>query len=124
MSGVQRVMETDKILKDEGRGASDWTNSNTTVLKWNDDNIVPLPSNSVGPEQGPKMRRWSAKDHCYNLIDCPPILHEYNTFMGGLDLCVKLLPLYQVPIRSRKWYMPIFFYLVKFCNTNAWLDVI
>ena len=41
--------------------------------------------------------------------------------MGGVDLCDMLLSLYLIPLKSRKYYVPIFYYLLKICVTNSWL---
>ena len=41
--------------------------------------------------------------------------------MGGVDLNDMLLSLYRIKLRTRNWYMPIFFYLVKVAVTNDWL---
>ena len=49
------------------------------------------------------------------------IVKQYNKFMGGVDLCNMLLSLYRIKLRSRKWYMPIFHYLIKTSLTNGWL---
>ena len=49
------------------------------------------------------------------------MVREFNKFMGGVDLCDMLLSLYRVKLKSRRWYMPIFYYLLKVCVTNGWL---
>ena len=49
------------------------------------------------------------------------MVHECNKFMGGVDLNDMLLPMYRIKMRSKKWYMPIFFYLIKDALTNPWL---
>ena len=49
------------------------------------------------------------------------MVKEYNKFMGGVDLCDMLLALYRMKLRSRKWYMPIFHYLLNTSLTNGWL---
>ena len=49
------------------------------------------------------------------------MVHEYNRFMGGVDLCDMMLSLYRVKLKSRKWYFQIFFYALKVAVTNAWL---
>ena len=49
------------------------------------------------------------------------MVHEYNKFMGGVDLCDMMLSLYRVKLKSRRWYMPIFYHLLKVAVTNAWI---
>ena len=68
MCGAQKSLESDKVLKSRGRGNYEWrvdANSNTMVIKWNDNNIVSLASNFVGNEEGESLKRWVAKDHRY-----------------------------------------------------------
>ena len=49
------------------------------------------------------------------------MVNLYNKFMGSVDLCDILLSLYRIPLKSRKYYVPIFYYLLKICVTNSWL---
>lgn len=124
LGGAQKLLETDKSLKTRGRGNYDWrvdASSNITTIKWNDNNIVSLASNFIGPEEGEEIRRWSSKDKAYINVTCPRMVREYNSFMGGVDLADMLLALYRIPMRSKKWYIPIFFYLLKTAITNGWL---
>ena len=74
MCGAQKSLESDKVLKSRGRGNYEWrvdANSNTMVIKWNDNNIVSLALNFVGNEEGESLKRWVAKDHRYIQIKCP-----------------------------------------------------
>lgn len=124
MAGVQKILTSDKKLKLEGRGSYDWrvdASSNIVVLKWQDNNTVLLASTFMRQNLGEKVKRWSAKDKSHVYIDCPEMVHEYNKFMGGVDLNDMLLSLYRIKLRSKKWYMPIFYYLIKVAVTNGWL---
>ncbi len=47
------------------------------------------------------------------------MVNEYNKFMEGVDLCDMLLSLYRIRLKSNKWYMSVFYYLVKVSVTNA-----
>ena len=49
------------------------------------------------------------------------MVQEYNRFMGRVDFCDMLLSLYRIKLKSNKWYMPIFYYLIKVAVTNGWL---
>ena len=124
MQGAQKIMESEKALKSKGRGSYDWRvdcSSNITVIRWQDNSTVQLASTFVNHELGRTIRRWSAKDKCYLDISCPEMVHQYNKFMGGVDLCDMLLSLYRIKLKSNKWYMPIFHYLIKLAVTNGWL---
>jgi len=124
MLGASKVLRSDKDLKKDQRGSSDWrtdVSSNVTVLKWYDNNIVHLASCFIGPHNGDTVRRWSQAEKKHLEIECPLMVNEYNKFMGGVDLCDMLLSLYRIKLKSRRWYMPIFYYLLKVCVTNGWL---
>ena len=122
--GADKLLRSEKELKKEGRGASDWrtdVSTNVTVLKWLDNSVVHLASGFIPPSDGPLVRRWSKTEKSYLEVACPQMVHEYNKFMGGVDLCDMLLSLYRVKLKSRRWYMAIFYYLLKVAVTNAWL---
>lgn len=124
MAGAQKLLSSEKELKMKGRGSFDWrtdVTSNITVIKWQDNSTVQLASTYVNHAEGRKVRRWSTKDKKYVEIECPLMIQEYNQFMGGVDLCDMLLSLYRIKLRSKRWYMPIFYYLVKVAVTNGWL---
>ena len=86
-----------------------------------DNSTVHLATGFVAPGNGPTVRRWSQTDKSYQEIACPMMVHEYNKFMGGVDLCDMMLSLYRVKLKSRRWYMPIFYYLSEVAVTNAWI---
>lgn len=54
-------------------------------------------------------------------MKCPRIVEDYNTHMGGVDLLDAHLARYKVTIRSRKWYMKIFYHCLDMVCVNSWL---
>ena len=126
MLGAQNVLTTEKDLKGKGRGSRNWrmdVNSNIVLLKWLVNIVVHLAFNFADSSVGEHVRRRSAKEKKKKYIDigCPAMVHLYNKFMGGVDLNDMLLSLYHIKLGTRKWYMQIFFYLVKVAVTNGWL---
>ncbi|MCL4142327.1 UNVERIFIED_CONTAM: hypothetical protein GTU68_050401 [Idotea baltica] len=124
MLGAQKLLKTEKVLKNEGRGSYDWRvdcTSDVRIMKWNDNSTVHFASTFIGCELGEKAKRWSSKDKEYILVDCPKMVHEYNKFMGGVDLNDMLLSQYRIRLKSNKWYMAIFYYVIKVAVTNGWL---
>lgn len=55
------------------------------------------------------------------MVPCPNVVIEYNKHMGGVDLMDSLLGRYKIVMRSRKWYMRIFYHLLDLSIINAWL---
>lgn len=41
--------------------------------------------------------------------------------MGGIDLSDMLVHMYKTPVKSRRWYLPLFGYILDLCISNAWL---
>ncbi len=78
-----------------------------------------MASTFIGNVEGEPVRRWCAKEKIYKPISCPQMVNEYNKFMEGVDLCDMLLSLYRIRLKSNKWYMSVFYYLVKVSVTNA-----
>jgi len=51
----------------------------------------------------------------YHAID------TYNKYMGGVHLLDSMLGYYRINIRSKKYYMKIFYHLIDLCVVSAWL---
>ena len=41
--------------------------------------------------------------------------------MGRVDLSGMLIELYRVPLKSRRWYLCLFGYVLDLCTLNSWL---
>ena len=51
----------------------------------------------------------------------PHAIVEYNKFMRGVHLCDMFLELYRIDLKSKEWYMRIFFYVLDLATVNGWL---
>ena len=49
------------------------------------------------------------------------MVKEYNLFMGGVDLLDGLISYYRITLRSRKWYLKIFFHFIDLGIVTAWI---
>ena len=117
-------MLSEKDLKKKGRGFFDYVveaNSGVTSLRWFDNGLVQLVSNYVGNDLASQARRWSKKKGRFIHIERPSMVVEYNSHMGGVDLCDMLLSLYRIRHRSTKYYMHIVFYCIGVAVVNGWL---
>lgn len=54
-------------------------------------------------------------------MSCANIIKEYNKRMGGLDLMDGLIVRYKIIMRTKKWYMRIFYHLLDMTIINSWL---
>ena len=117
-------LKGEKALKKEKRGAMDSKvelNSNVVVVRWFDNRKVDLISSCIGVEPLKKATRYDKKQRETVEIDCPAIVQEYNANMGGVDLLDSLTSLYKYSIKSRRWYLYIFFHTINMAVVNAWL---
>ena len=116
-------LKCDKTLKDKGRGSIDYESFDNKfiLVKFFDNKPVYIGSTTYGVHRQSTLRRYS-KEHKKRIqIQCPNVVYEYNKNMGGVDKSNYLVSLYRLKYKSRKWYMPIFFYYIDICLTNAWL---
>lgn len=113
---------TDKELMKKGRGAFDYRSyEGVLAVKWFDNKCVNLLSNACGVEPLTTVRRWSKEAKAKIAIPCPSLIPAYNEHMGGIDLSDMLVHLYKSPAKSRRWYFPLFGYILDLSVSNAWL---
>ncbi|KAJ8300757.1 hypothetical protein KUTeg_022276 [Tegillarca granosa] len=75
----------------------------------------------MGIVQMPRSRSYWEADTRYDLIamERPTIIAEYNKFMGGVDLLDSLTSLYKRNVKSRRWYMYIFWHSIMIAVVNS-----
>lgn len=88
---------------------------------WKDNKIVTLLSTYAGALPEAKVDRYDKKKKEKVKIACPFIVLEYNKHMGGVDLMDSFLGRNHITLRSKKWYLRIFFHLFDLAVTNAWI---
>ncbi|GBP47242.1 PiggyBac transposable element-derived protein 2 [Eumeta japonica] len=92
-----------------------------TAVCWKDNKAVTLLSTYVGSEPVTKVDRFDKSKKAKIKIDCPHIIKEYNAHMGGVDLMDSFIGRYRIAMRSRKWYLRIFYHLLDMSVINSWL---
>jgi hypothetical protein len=70
---------------------------------------------------GEQCDRYNAEKKERVKVDCPKIVQVYNKHMGGVDLHDMLVSLYRVTLKTRKWYLHLFFYTLNVMVVNAWI---
>lgn len=96
-------------------------NVDMSVVAWKDNKVVTLLSSYVGALPLDNVSRYDKKNKEKIQIPCPKIIREYNAHMGGVDLMDSFLGRYRIKIKSRKWYIRIFFHLLDLAVINAWI---
>jgi len=117
-------LKDDKSLAKQGRGSYDVCTLNDPKLvavRWFDNRSVTIASTFVGPLPVQKVRRWDKTSKSYVQIDRPFIVDQYNRSMGGVDMLDAFVAQYRFPLRSKRWYMYLFWHTVTVALINAWL---
>ncbi|XP_041093551.1 piggyBac transposable element-derived protein 3-like isoform X2 [Polyodon spathula] len=119
-------MPTDLHLKKEGQGsfvektvAAD--DVDLKLVKWHDSRSVHLLSTFAGAYPDARVKRWDKKTKQQVNVKCPSVVKMYSKFMGGVDLLDSLLALYRTNVRTKKYYLHIYFYMMDLCCVVAWL---
>ena len=90
-------------------------------VAWKDNKVVTLLSTYVGSLPISTVTRYDKTKKEKVPISCPHIVQEYNKHMGGVDLMDSFLGRYHITIRSKKWYLRVFFHLLDLTVINAWI---
>lgn len=116
------TLMSDKEMVKRGRGVVDFCSSEGVVaVKWFDNKCVTLLSNAYGVEPLSSVKRYTKEAQQKVDVPCPSIVLAYNQAMGGIDLSDMLVHLYKTPMKSRRWYLPLFGYIIDVSIVNAWL---
>lgn len=54
-------------------------------------------------------------------VNCPSIVGEYNQYMGGVDLLDCFSALYKYSIKTKRWYLVIFYHTITMAKVSSWL---
>ena len=106
------------------RGTMDYRNDSTNkivVTRWNDNSVVTLASNCQVVNPVGKAKWYSGKESKIIEIDEPYVVRYYNQNMGGANRMVKNISFYRIPVRIKKWWMPLFIFMPDAAIQNAWL---
>lgn len=117
-------LREEKDLKKDGRGAYDSRveqTDNLVAVRWFDNRAVNLVSSFIGVEPIENVQRWDKARKEHIEVARPAIVGSYNKFMGGIDLLDALCAGYRYRMKSRRWYIYLFWHMVTLASINAWL---
>ena len=116
-----------KQFKRKKRGYSEFIctsnlkDGNVKLVRWNDNTVVTMATNSAFASESKDVLRYS-KQTCQNItVPMPYTIAKYNKSMGGVDLLDQFINCYRIRIRGRKWYWAIWSWLIDACVSNAWV---
>nr|XP_039258488.1 piggyBac transposable element-derived protein 4-like [Styela clava] len=109
------------------RGTSKWRMSDELLCQsWLDNrpvyflSTIHYPEHEPGvPEKDKWVKRRGRRGKPVDDIPCPPLLHDYNNYMGGVDFNDAMRKYYNIGRRSNSWYRRIFFYIVEVALHNS-----
>lgn len=92
---------------------------NTT--RWKDNAVVTIASTLLREDPIGKVKRWSKQLKKYIQVDIPHVVDTYNKNMGGTDRMDENINAYRISIRGKKWWWPLFTWLIDASIQNAWI---
>lgn len=123
---LNRVPGVDNELvpaKDLERGMTSMATSedNISVIRWMDNRQVHMASTYAGALPEDTVKRYDRTSKTVIEIPRPFAIKEYNRYMGGVDMADRMIAHYPHGLKSKRWYLRIFFHLINICIVNAWL---
>lgn len=91
------------------------------VCKWVDNNVVSVASTANGLQPTTRIKRFCRKSRKNISVPQPMLIHQYNKYMGGTDRMDEDIGQRRISIRGKKWWRPLFTWLIDAAINNAWL---
>lgn len=111
-------------VKERGFCAENCTNVDGVEIScvvWKDNQCVTLLSSFVGTGKQCKVKRYNKKKREVEDVSCPDIVKVYNEHMGGVDKINSIIGRYKIRMKTKKWYMRLFYHLLDVTICNSWL---
>jgi len=89
------------------------------VIRWHDNSPVTIASNVFGVQPVDKAKRWSNAAKKEVQVTQPAAVKHCNANMGGTDRMDQNVGCYRISIRSKKWWWPLFNYMLNVSVQNA-----
>ncbi|CAK1590101.1 unnamed protein product [Parnassius mnemosyne] len=121
LPGVKDFMKDSIVRGTYEEQVADYEGLNISVTCWKDNKVVTLASTYVGSEPAETVNRYDKKRKKQISIACPKIVKDYNVHMRGVDLMDSFLGRYKIRIKSRKWYIRLFYHMVDMAVINSWI---
>ena len=87
---------------------------------WMDKKVVPFINTICNPSSLTTVKR-KKKDGSTVNVSCPLSVQLYNKYMGGVDMADQLRKAYSCRRRSRKWWLPLFYFMVDISVVNSYI---
>ena len=119
-------LPTEKVINKDARGTSyefvgEVDGIEISSLVWKDNKAVSLLSTYAGQLPLTTINRFDKKTKKKIDISCPFVIKEYNHHMGGVDLMDGIIARHKIVLKSKKWYMRLFYHFIDMTLANSWI---
>lgn len=116
---IEKTVEMKKMPRGSFSNAVDSEND-VHVCRWTDNSIVTMISNCHGCQPITRVKRYSKKEKKVVEVECPHIVREYNMHMSSTDRYKQDTNRLRIGIHGKKWWWPLFTWLIDASVVNAW----
>ncbi|XP_046674856.1 piggyBac transposable element-derived protein 3-like [Homalodisca vitripennis] len=95
--------------------------SNVTLVRYNDHNVVTVASTACGVEPVGKVRRWSAAEKKHTSVNQTSCVVMHNQYMGGVDRLDENVSKLRIGVRGKKCYWQLLMFPINVSINNAWI---
>lgn len=95
--------------------------NNLYITRWKDNSVVTVASTCFAADPEKSVKRWSKNQHKHINVNIPYSIKMYNHSMGGTDRMNQNINYYRVSIRGKKWWWPLFTWMLDVAIQNAWI---
>lgn len=111
-----------EVMKKRARGSYEYaTQGDVVVVRWMDNSVVTVASTDYKVNPVGNADRYSRVHKKKVKVPRPHLIGVYNQHMGGTDLMDAHINNYRIGIRGKKWWWPIFTWLIDATINNAWI---
>ena len=116
----------DAAMAKSGRGTSeqyvlDGAAAAVSMVKWYDNKGILMASPLFGIEPEDERRRWSKKDKQHLEVKRPAVIERYK-YMGGVDLCDRMISYHKMGARTRRWNLRVISHFIDLALRNCWIE--
>ena len=112
-----------KEMEKQPRGTYDFATdktSNSCLTRWKDNKTVTVAFTFSGANSVVKTQRFIRAERLRKKIPIPKVFQIYNKKMGGVDRFDQNVACYMIRIRSKKWWWPIFRFVLDLAIQKAY----